>query len=485
LPRRQQQPKQTSSPLVIKSIAVLPFKPLVSDKRDEPLEMGMADTLIARLSNIREIDVRPISAVRRYAALEQDALAAGREQRVDAVLDGSIQKSGDRIRITVRLVGVENGATLWTDTFDDNLNDIFTVEDSISERVAGVLVVKLTGEERVLVAQHSTNNAEAYQLYLKGRYFWNKRTGEALRKGIDYFNQAIDKDRNYALAYAGLAQAYASLSSYSESTPQEGYSRAREAAAEALKIDDKLAEAHAALASVMSGYDWEFAGAEREYKRAIELNPNLATAHAGYGEYLGMMGRLTEAIAELRRAQEIEPLSLSINTGLGSVLYFAGQFDESIDQLRKTLDLDSSSVRGHIELGYAYRQKRQYENAISEFKKALDLGGEDTYALSQLAHTYAILGQRDPAYRAIEQLKRQSKQRYVLPSDIAAVYAGLGEKDRAFEWLEKGYGERDANMPYLKVDPSWDSLRSDQRFRDLLRRVGFPQQVAGQRGSRG
>jgi len=458
----------------IKSIAVLPFKPLVPESGDESLELGMADTLIARLSNIREINVRPVSAVRKYAGLEQDAVGAGREQKVDAVVDGQIQKSGEKIRVTVRLVRVVDGAALWISQFDEKLTDIFSVQDSISERVVGVLAVKLTGEERALVAAHSTNNPDAYQLYLKGRYFWNKRTGDGLKKGIDYLNQALEKDPNYALAYAGLADSYVLLANYSDSTPQEAYSKARAAATLALKINDNLAEAHTALAYIKAGYDWDFAGAEREYKRAIELNPNYATARNWYAEFLGLMGHPTESIAEMRRALELEPLSLIINLELGDMLFFAGQHDQAIEQYRKTLDLDSSFVRTHIQLGQAYCQKAQYEDAISEFKKAISLNSEDNYALQLLGYTYGRLGRTDEAYQAIEQLKERAKQAHVLPYDIAVIYVGLGEKDRAFEWLEKAYADRDEDLLYLKVDPVLDSLRSDRRFADLLRRIGFP-----------
>ncbi|HYW69531.1 MAG TPA: winged helix-turn-helix domain-containing protein, partial [Pyrinomonadaceae bacterium] len=445
----------------IRSIAVLPFKPLVAEGRDESLELGMADTLIARLSNLKEIDVRPISAVRRYGALDQDPVAAGREQKVDAVLDGSIQKAGDRIRVRVRLARVENGAMLWTDTFDDKLTDIFTVEDSISERVAGILVVKLTGEERSLVAQHSTNNPEAYQLYLRGRYFLTKRTGEDLKTSIDCFNQAIAKDPNYARAYAGLADSYILLSNYNITSPEEAYSKARAAVTEALRRDDKLAEAHDALADIKCDYDWDFAGAEQEYKKAIALDPNYAESRKGYGEYLALMGRANEALVEIRRAQELEPLSLLINRELGTLLYFGGRTDESIDQLRKTLELDTRDARTHIELGYAFRQKRQYQEALAEFKKALEINPEESYALSQLAHTYGLIGQKKEAEAAIKQLQEMSRRQYVLPSDMATAYAGLGDKDRSFEWLEKAYHERDDGVPYLGVDPSWDPLRSD------------------------
>src|SRR5215831_1344503 len=459
----------------IKSIAVLPFKPLVAEGRDESLELGIADTLIARLSNIREIDVRPISAVRGYVALDQDPVAAGREQKVDAVLDGSIQKAGDRIRVRVRLARVDTGATLWTDTFDDQLTDIFTVEDSISERVSGILVMKPTGEERALVAQHATNNPEAYQLYLRGRYFRSKRTSEDIKTSIDCFNQAIAKDPNYSRAYAGLANSYLLLSNYNLTTPQDAYSKARAAAAQALQKDDHLAEAHAALADIKCDYDWDFAGAAQEYKRAIALDPNYADARKSYGEYLALMGRSNEALAEMRRAQELEPLSLLINRELGTMLYFAGRFDESIDQLRKTLELDSHDARTHIELGYAFRQNRQYQEAIAEFKKALEINREESYALSQLALTYGLMGQKKEAYAAIAQLQEMSKRQYVLPTDMAAAYAGTGDKDQAFAWLEKAYQDRDDGVPFLGVDPSWDGLRSDERFRALLQRIGLPQ----------
>ena len=466
------QPQPTAR---IKSIAVLPFKPLVAESRDESLEMGMADTLIARLSSIREINIRPISAVRKYAGLDQDAVAAGREQKVEAVLDGQIQNAGEKIRVTVRLVRVQDGAQLWTNQFDQKMTDIFAIQDSISDRVAEALAVRLSDEEKTLVAQHSTDNSEAYELYLKGRFFWNKRTGETIKKGIDYLNQAVQKDPNYALAYAGLAQSYVLLSNYSDSTPQEAYSKARTAATKALTINDNMSDAHAALAYIKAGYDWDFAGAEGEYKRAIELNPNDATVRHWYGEYLGLIGHRDASILELRRAQELEPLSLIINTELGTVLYFAGQLDQAIEQLRKTVDLDSSFETAHVELGFVYREKGQYEEAILEFKKALELDRDNAYALSEIGHTYGTLGRRAEAYKALGLLKKQSSRRYVLPSYIAAIHAGLGENDRAFEWLEKGYSERDTNLLYLKVDPSWNSLRSDSRFADLLRRIGFTQ----------
>jgi len=364
---------------------------------------------------------------------------------------------------------------MWTNQFDENMSDIFRVQDSISERVTGVLALKLTGEEKERLARNHTDNTEAYQLYLKGRYFWNKRTGDAIKTGIDYFSQAVEADPDYALAYAGLAEAYVLLANYSDSTPQEAYSKARAATTKALKLNDRLAETHTALAYIKAGYDWDFAGAEREYQRALELNPNYPTAQNWYAEFLGLMGRSTESITGMRRALELEPLSLMINVELGDMLFFARQYDQAIEQYRKTLDLDSSFVRAHIQLGQVYGQKGQYEEAISELKKAISLNSEDNYAIQLLGYMYAISRRTSEAYKALEELKERAKRTHVLPYDIAVIYVGLGEKDRAFEWLEKSFAERDEGLLYLRVDPVLDSLRSDPRFADLLRRVGFPQ----------
>jgi DNA-binding winged helix-turn-helix (wHTH) protein/tetratricopeptide (TPR) repeat protein len=465
--------KATAAPQ-IKSIAVLPFKPLVAEGRDESLELGMADTLIARLSNIRELNVRPISAVRRYTALDQDPIAAGREQRVDAVLEGQLQRAGGKLRVTVRMLRIADGAPLWSSQYDEQMTDIFAVQDSISERVVGALALKLTSEERALVAERQTSDTEAYQLYLKGRYFWNKRSGEEIKKSVDCFHQAIEKDPNYALAYAGLAQAYVLLANYSDSTPQEAYSKAAAAVTQALKINDNLSEAHAALGYIKAGYEFDFAGAEREYKRAIELNPNDPTARHWYGEFLALTGHATEAIAQMKKAQELEPLSLIINLELGNLLTYARQFDAATEQMRKTLDLDPNFARAHADLGQIYRFRGQYEQAIPEFQKAVSINKEDTYGVGQLGYTYGKLGRTSEARQILDQLLEQAKRSHVMPWNIAVVYIGLGDKDRAFAWLEKAYAERDEDLMYLNVDPVVDPLRSDPRFADLLRRVGLP-----------
>ena len=464
--------KHIQAGAAVRSIAVLPFKPLVAEGRDESLEMGMADTLITRLSSISQIVVRPTSSVRKYTGVEQDPIAVGRELMVDSVLDGSIQKSADRIRVTVRLVSVGDGRTLWADKFDENFTDIFRVQDSISERAAGALALKLTGKERKLLAKHYTENSHAYQLYLRGRYFWDKRTDDGFKKAIEYFGQAIAIDPNYALAYTGLADSYVLLGAIAHHLlpPQEKLPEAKAAAAKALEIDDTLSEAHNSLGSI-SQADWDWLGAEREFKRAIELDPNNVRAHYFYSVYLSWMGRNEEAFAEYERVQQIDPLSLNS----GAVLFYhVRQYDQAIEQFQKMLEIDPNRHFTHWQLGMVYEQKRMYKEAIAEEQKAVSLSADRPINVAWLAHAYAVAGNRVEAQKLLDKLKTLAKRRYVSPHDIAIIYIGLGEKDRAFEWLEKAYAEH-ALLVNLKVDPVYDSLRSDPRFSGLVRRVGLPQ----------
>ncbi len=471
-------PEQAAG-LSIKSIAVLPFKPLVADSRDESFEMGIADTLITKLSNLREIRVRPISAVRKYGGVEQDPVAAGRELGVDAVVDASIQWDGNRrIRVTVRLINVRDGSQLWTDKCEEQCTDIFAVQDSISEKVARALALKLTGEERQLLAKHYTDNTEAYQLYVKGRYVWNKRTEEALKKGIDYFEQAIEKDPNYALAYSGLADCYIVLGSWRAGgalSPKEAGPRAKAAAEKAIEIDSSLAEAHTSLADAELLFGWDWVAVEREFKRAIELNPNYSTARQWYANYLTAMGRLDDALIESQRAKEINPLSLIININLGEIFRFARQEDRAIEQYQRTLELDPNFAEAHADLGKAYEQKTMYAEAIAEFKKAITLSKENPLMVAALGRAYAVSGQAEEAKKILNELKKISKRRYVSSYEIAMIYAGLGDKDKAFEWLERAYEERASFLIFLKVDPRLDSLRPDARFQELQRRMGLMQ----------
>ena len=466
----------------VKSIAVLPFKPLVASERDESLEMGMAETLITRLSSISRITVRPVSAARKYTKLEDEAVQAGQELMVDAVLDGSIQKVGDRVRVSVRLVRVAQAQTLWAEQFDEKFTDIFTVQDAISRRVGDMLALRLSGEEKGRLAKRGTDNPEAYQAYLLGRFHWNKRTGVDLRKSIDYFNQAIALDPNYALAYAGLADSYLNLPTSSNTPSSEANIKAREAAMKALTIDDTIAEAHTSLAGVKELYEWDFAGAEREFKRAIELNPNYVTAHHWYSTFLSCLGRHPEAIAEAKRATEVDPLSLPASALLGNMYIDAGRPDEAIAQLQRTLGMDKNFARAHGYLAAAYLAKEMYEDAIEEFKKGYALSAryspeEAARRVTMLKNGYQKSGAKGYWEKNLE-LRIESAKRgsMVSPTAMAQAYARTGDKDRAFEWLEKAYTERDQYLFYnLKVEKDFDSLRSDPRYANLLQRIGLPQ----------
>jgi serine/threonine-protein kinase len=466
---------QAGPAIQIKSIAVLPFKPLLAESRDESLELGMADTLITRLSNIREINVRPISSVRKYTALEQDPIAAGREQRVDAVVDGQIQKAGDKIRITVRLLRITDGAPMWAGKFDEKMTDIFAIQDSISERVTSALALTLTSEEQREVRKRYTTDADAYQLYLKGRYQLNRLTDDGFFKGRDNFQQAIDKDPNYGLAYAGLADAYNQLGSFDVLPSKEAFPKAREAAEKALKLDEGLAEAHSALAVVKFSYDWDFVAAEREFQRALDINPNYSDGHKLNSYYLTAMGRFDEAVAEAKRAQELDPLSVEKHAAIGDAFYFQRRYDQAIEQHRKALEMDSNSGFSHWELGRTLTAQGKYTEAIEELKKAIPLSGASPDEPAELARTYALAGKRDEALKIVDELMQTSKHKHVAPTVMASIYGALGDKTQAFAFLDKAFDDRDFILVMLNVEPMFDPLRADPRFNNLSRRVGFIQ----------
>lgn len=468
------------------SIAVLPFKYLGAEESDEYLGLGLADAIITRLGNLSQIVVRPTSSVRKYAGLIQDPVAAGRDLRVVAVLEGSIQRDGDRIRVTVQLVNVADEAPLWAEKFEVEFRDLFTVEDSISEQVAAALILKLSSEERQRLTKHYTENIAAYRLYLKGRYYWNKRAGEGMKKAIWHFQQAIETDPGYALALAGLADCYNLASYYSELPPKESFSRAKAAAIKALEIDDQLAEAHASLAFARAWHDWDFPGAESAFQRALELNPNYATGRHWYALYLMVMGRTAEAGAEVRRAQELDPLSLAINRDVGWVYHLgARQYDQAIEQYLNTLELDPGFWPTRWLLGMAYEQKEMRVEAIAELKQALALSGgrtrmladsasvEQTRILAELGHAYAASGQGSEAAQVLGELLELSQRQYVSPYEFALIHLGLGEMDEAFDCLRQAYLEHSDRLIYLKVDPRLDGLRSDRRFTNLLQLVGL------------
>jgi len=460
----------------IKSIAVLPFKSLGPGGSDEYLGIGIAETLTTKLSSLKLLTVRPTGAVLKYAASEKETVVAGRELEVDTVLEGSIRRLSDRVRVTARLVSVRDGSLLWADKFDENFTDIFKVEDSISGKVAEALALKLSGEERKRLTKRYTDNTEAYQLYLKGRYFWNKRTEDGFNRGIAQFTQAVEKDSKYALAYAGLADSYIGLTFYNFATPNETMPKAKEAAMNALAIDNTLAEAHASLAHILMNYDWNWSDAEKEFKLSIELNPDYATARQWYAiHYLTAKGRLEEALKEMKRAQELEPTSLVMNTFMGATLYFAGRYDEAIERCRKTIEMDPNFAVAHWHLGLAYEQKGMFDDAIAEFQKAITLSGHSPLMKAALGHAYAKSNRKDEATIILDELKEPSKYHYVSSYEVAAIYVALGDNEQAFQLLERAYKERCFHLVYLNVWPQFSAVSSDPRFQNLVQRIGLAQ----------
>jgi DNA-binding winged helix-turn-helix (wHTH) protein/TolB-like protein/Tfp pilus assembly protein PilF len=455
----------------VKSMAVLPFKSLGGNANEEFAGPGMADALVTKLSGVKNFSVLPTSTVLKYNGLDTDPLAVGRTLAVDSVLDGKMQRDGERIRVTVQLLRTTDGAPLWAGQFDENFTNVFAVQDSISDQVTRALTLRLSGEEREQLQKHYTENADAYQAYLKGRYFWNKRTTEGFKKAIGYFQQAIDQDPNYALAYAGLADCYMRLNERDLPPAADTVSRAKAAVMKALALDDSLAEAHATLGFIKFRFDWDFPGAAQEYERAIQLNPNYAMAHQWYAFYLLAVDRQPEALDQLNRARRLDPVSLNINSGVGSYFYFTRQYDQAIELLQKTVEMEPSFAEAHWTLGLAYEQKGLSKQAADEFKKVHDLSGDNAGPGAPLGHLYAVTGKTGEARRLIDELRDVSKRRFVSPYEVAVIYAGLGEKEQALEWLEKARDERSLRPVWLKFDPRLDDLRADSRFADLMRRV--------------
>ena len=452
------------SDFAIKTLAVLPFKSLVAEQRNEALELGMAETLIAELSGGEEITVRPLSSVRKYASLEQDSLLAANELGVAAILDGTIQTWGDKIRISARLLRTSDGKQLWAGQFDEKLADIFAVQDSISEKVAGALQIPLASKGK----KHSTESVEAYQLYMIGRFHVLKLSPPEVQKGIVYFQQAIELDSNYALAYAGLADAYRTIA-FVGGLP-EFRQKAKAAAQKAVEIDDSLAEGHAILGAILFWHDWDWTAAENQFKRGLELNPNSADTRFAYAHLLSNLGRHTEALAEAKRARELDPLNMRI-VGLEALfLTHAGRTDESLAICRKVLEMDPNFWGAYNGTAMIYIEQGRFTEAIDAAKKAKDLSRGNSIATALGGYAMAKSGRPAEARAAIEEL---SKSRYVQPFTIALVYNGLEERDKALEWLERGFQERDPGMTFLKVDSKWNNLRADARFIDLMKRMNF------------
>jgi TolB-like protein/DNA-binding winged helix-turn-helix (wHTH) protein/tetratricopeptide (TPR) repeat protein len=459
----------------VKSLAVLPFKSLSGEAGNEYLGLGMADTVITRLSNLREVAVRPTSAVMKYDDSAKERIEICRELGVDAVLEGSIHISGGRMRVTVQLVSVRAQTPIWADTFDERFTDIFSVEDSISQRVAERLTLELSSDDRKALTKHQTENTEAHLLGLSGRYLLEKKKTEGTRKAIEYFEKAIEKDPKYALAYAGIAESYFSLSITGSMEPREAFPKARAAATKALEIDPLLADAHYDLGIAHFFHDWDWAAAEREFKRAIEINPNYAAPHEMYAHLLSNLGRHDEALVESSRSLELNPLSLISNAIRGQILFFAGRYDEAAAHLQNAINIEPNFWISHLTLGKVYERKKMYSQALAEFQSASQVSGGAPEPKSLLAYTLAVSGNPGEARRLVNELQRMSQRQYVAPKHIALVYAGLREKDEMLDWLEKAYRDRDISLTFIKVEPRWDEYRAEPRFADLLRRVGFTQ----------
>ncbi|MEO8433882.1 MAG: tetratricopeptide repeat protein [Pyrinomonadaceae bacterium] len=457
----------------IRSVAVLPLKNLSDDPSNEYFSDGMTESLISALSRIEGLKVISRGSVVRFKGKETDPAEVGRQLGVEAVLEGNVRKSTDSLRVAVRLVSVKDGRVLWArDTHERALGDIFALQDDIARSVAAGLRLELAPEGEQRLTKRYTDNVEAYQLYLKGRYHvFELSTPDPVKTGMEYFKKAIEIDPNYALAHAGLADAYYGLSN-AILPPGEAMPKARAAAMKALELDDTLAEAHISLGLVKLFYDWDFAWAEREFERAVELNPNDPVARNWYSWHLLFTGRSDEALAEMRRAEKLDPLSLKMKKDLGRVLYYARQHDQAIEQYKKALELNANDSQTHWFLGVTYVVKGRVSEALAEFQKAMALD-DDRFRLPWLGCAYAMSGKRGEARKVIDEM--ESNQGYVAGYSIALVYIALGEKDAAFRLLEKDYQERNEVLVWARVDPLLDDLRSDPRFVDLMRRVGLAQ----------
>jgi serine/threonine protein kinase/Flp pilus assembly protein TadD len=454
----------------IDSLAVLPFVNGSGDPNMEYLSDGITESLINSLSQLPKLVVKSRDSAFHYKGKDTDAETVGRELGVRAVFKGRVSQVGDNLAISAELIDTRNNDHIWGQQYSRKASDIFTLQGDIAKEITAALRTRLTHDDEKRMDKSYTANPEAYQDYLRGRFWWNKKTEEGLNKGIEYFQQAIAKDPNYAMAYDGLADSYISLGS-GFVVPKEAFPKAKEATLRALEIDDTLAEAHASLGYIKANYDWDWSGGERELQRAIELNPGDATAHEFYSVALYRMGRFREGIAEGKRALELDPLSLINNRNLGVAFYAARQYDQAIEQFRKTLELDPNFLAAHQWLGNAYVQKSMYKEGIAEIEKDLAIYPGYPLSLSWLGYSYAVAGRRADAERTLGKLNELSKEKHVPAVDRARIYAGLGEKDKAFEWLEKGYEDR--STVGITVQPPFDPLRSDPRFADLLRRMNL------------
>jgi TolB-like protein/DNA-binding winged helix-turn-helix (wHTH) protein/Flp pilus assembly protein TadD len=460
-------------PSGIQSLAVLPLESLSGDASQDYFADGMTDKLITDLGQISALRVISRTSVMSYKGTRKPLPQIARELNVDAVVEGTVLRSGQQVRITAQLIQASVDKHLWAQSYEGDLRDTLALQNKVARAVAEQIRINLNPQEQAALKNVKVVNPDAYEAYLKGRYFWNKRTADGLKKAIDYFNQAIEKDPNYAQAYTGLADSYALLGDweYGVLAPKEAFPRAKAAATKALELDSTLGEAHTSLAFSLDLFDWDWESAEREFRRAIELNPGYATAHQWYAWHLIVLGRNGQAIAEMRKAQSLDPLSLIISADMADALLITRRYDESIQQSRKTIDMDPNFAVAHYQLGQAFVQRRMYNEAIAELQKAIEFSGGNPTCTSNLAYVYAVSGRRKEAVKILNELKKRSNHGFSNASEIALIYTGLDEKDQAMTWLERAYEER--FNPSILQRPSFDPLRSDPHFQDLLRRIGL------------
>ncbi len=469
--------RRDGTPPVIHSLAVLPLENLSHDPEQEYFADGMTEALTTELAQISSLKVISHTSAVQYKGTKKSLPQIAQELSVDAVVEGAVQRSGDKVEITVQLIQAPSDRHLWARSYERGLRDILALQREVAHAIADEIKAKLTPPEKVRLASARPVNSEAYQDYLEGHFLlWRQGEGD-VRKGIAYFNRAIQKDPNYALAYAGIAECYIALGQpwAGALSPKETLPRAKAAASKALAIDESLGEAHSALAHVIELYDWDWQGAEKEYRRALELNPNDVMARFWFGEFLQVMGRNEEGFAQMRQAIALDPLNPNPAAELGAQFYTARQYDQARLAFQKVFELEPDNAWAHYGLGWVYSERRMYPEAIAEFVKSVNLSNRnDEGSLASLGKVLGDSGRKQEARKILKELKERSKHRYVSPYLIGLVQLGLGERNQAIASLEQGYTNRDQWMMYLKVEPGWDDLRLDPRFKDLLRRVGLP-----------
>ena len=459
----------------ITSIVVLPMENLSGDPNQDYFADGMTDELIANLARISSLRIISRTTAMEYKGTHQSLEKIAHDLNVDAVVEGTVLRSGDRVRITAELVQVSTDRHLWADTYESPLGDILVLQNQVASAIVSQIRITLTPQDKAHLTATRPVNSDAFEDYLKGRYYWGKRSEDALDKAIHYFQLATEKDPQYALAYAGLADCYGILGAAIVGTvpTSEVAPRAEAAATKAVGLDPTLAETQTALATVQFNYDWNWTAAEAGFRRAIQLNPSYATAHQRYSLYLIAMGRTEESLAEMNRARSLDPLSLSMNFSLGWRLYMARQYDQAIVQLRNTIEMDPTYLLAYIVLGQCYEQEGQYPQAITVLQKAASISPDSPPVIAALGHAYALAGNRPEALKLLDELKARSSHQYVSPFYVAFLYAGLNDREQAIAWLGKAYDDRSNNMIFLNVNPQFDSLRSEPKFQNLLHRIGL------------